>query len=135
MLRVTFGNLDAAERIQKKLHHALLQSAQDLGDHAAEGARARIRSRGAVASHQLESGFTVRTVGGPGEYMTVVENHTEYAPYVNNGVRGIESGIGEHQYTTKRPPLAPLAEWAELKLGGYTVDWNQNRLVPTEVKI
>lgn len=131
-IQMAFHNLDAAEKIRDRLDSAFRASMSDLGDVGQDAAEERVRSRGAVASSQLIDGFRNNTVGGNGEYMTEIYNHATYAKYVDEGVRGTISGFGPHQYTTKKPPLAPLAAWANLKLSGYRVDLQENRLVPVE---
>lgn len=129
-IRFQFTNLNAAQKIRRRVDAALLSSMNELGEVGVKSAQAHITARGAVASGDLLDSFSTRTVGRPGKYLTVVKNHATYAKYVNDGVRGVESGFGTHQYTTKKPPLTPLARWAALKLGGYRVNLERTALEP-----
>jgi hypothetical protein len=129
-ISLSFDNLDCAEHVKDSLHRAFRNSMQELGKTGRRAAEERVTARGSVASGDLLESFSTRTIGTGGNYTTILENRASYAKYVNDGVRGIESGVGPHQYTNKKPPIEPLARWAALKLGGYRVNWEQSRIEP-----
>ena len=127
---VSFNNERVMREVKKEIRRGVRDSAREIADEIVDTAQDRIRAKQAVYTSELLNSFPY-TITQTGSKTTIhVWNSSPHAPYQERGVRGIERGVGEYQYTDEKPPIESLLPWVQAKLGGMTVDPSGSRIVP-----
>ncbi|QCC48088.1 HK97 gp10 family phage protein [Halobellus limi] len=128
--RVSFNNERVMRKVKKKINRGIRDSAAEIADEIVDTAQNRIRAKQAVYTSQLLNSFSYTIKTGSKKTTIRVVNTAPQAPYQERGVRGVERGVGEYQYTSRKPPIDELLPWVQAKLGGMTLDSSGARIIP-----